>query len=56
MVIEFDKLFKELIDEDIPMVMLTSKENDVIDLNTLRKNILKNTAENIFVKEFCEEY
>ena len=46
MIKDFDKVFKELIDESIPRVMLTRR----------KENKETKSEDNIFVKEYCEEY
>lgn len=54
MIRDFDKRFSDLIDESVPRVMLTSKEENREERCAKRKQMTKNNSE--FVKNYCEEY
>ena len=55
----FDVVFKSLIDENVPRVMLKSKEDRGGYVGKQAVNFGKETqpkSENIFVRNYCEEY
>lgn len=59
MIRNFDVVFKNLIDENVPRVMLKSKEDRGGYVGKQATNVCKGAqpkSDNIFVRNYCEEY
>lgn len=46
---EFDKEFKQLVNEDVPMVVLEES-------HLKKQQDKKEKSDNVFVQKYCEEY